>query len=375
MIHIKKDRCGYKGYKCVGIGELSSVFNTDIVADLDVDKRNRTSDFPTGAGDNYINNYLNLPARVKGSVMALPKIHQMTATSAPEEDCTTNLDPFSGGVLDLYNVYKAMLDYNVTNYSDFGYIYKDILLDFTDAEAVMTPGMLEPILDTTFNPVSMLGPSATDLALDGLLMGLERLAQSNKVLSMHVNRTIRNGQDNRSRIKTLQDPSNSSSATGTCIQFQITLSSGKSVIKPTEQYPMYNVSGGYASINNQPFTVQGLTNLNPPFTVWAVVQGEARNGIFWPTGVTLTTQAPSNMAAFMIGSVTIETYTPDQGSNIPAKLYFKTHQERCSLDEFVYPFQGTGVVYSNEGALELLPTAPCNTPSNTSTPSQNNSDA
>jgi|GEM_PF-5846779 len=157
MIRIKPNRCGYDGYSCIGIPELSMLFQTTT---LDC--------------DTTVDTYLNLPIKVTGFITALDVVEDMSGASLPypEEECRLNTDPFTeDGFLDLLSKGPNYWE-RVGDKADGTFCYDDVPFE---------PGLIEPTLDTEFSPLGMELVPALDSIVDMImwLLRVQKIAFNN----------------------------------------------------------------------------------------------------------------------------------------------------------------------------------------------------
>ena len=132
MIHVKKDRCGYTGYSCIGIPSLGINFK-------------RTS--AVCASESDIDDYLNIPEGFKGFTNFVDPIPNMgNVCKALCTDCIEDFNPFTGTLLDLYNkCHKYTVD-SVSGSSEFPCAFKG-LQDPPILEPVSVPDIPLPTTD------------------------------------------------------------------------------------------------------------------------------------------------------------------------------------------------------------------------------------
>lgn len=130
MIHVKKDRCGYTGYSCIGIPRLGINFK-------------RTS--AVCADESSIDDYLNIPEGFKGFTNFVDPIPNMgNVCEALCTDCIEDFNPLTGTFLDLYNkCHKYTVD-SVSGGSEFPCAFKG-LQDPPILEPVSVPDIPLPI--------------------------------------------------------------------------------------------------------------------------------------------------------------------------------------------------------------------------------------
>lgn len=130
MIHVKKDRCGYTGYSCIGIPRLGINFK-------------RTS--AVCADESSLDDYLNIPEGFKGFTNFVDPIPNMgNVCEALCTDCIEDFNPLTGTFLDLYNkCHKNTVD-SVSGGSEFPCAFKG-LQDPPILEPVSVPDIPLPI--------------------------------------------------------------------------------------------------------------------------------------------------------------------------------------------------------------------------------------
>lgn len=132
MIHVKKDRCGYTEYSCIGIPSLGINFE-------------RTS--AVCADESSLDDYLNIPEGFKGFTSFVDPIPNMgNVCKALCTDCIEDFNPLTGTFLDLYNkCHKGTVD-SVSGSSEFPCAFKG-LQDPPILEPVSVPDIPLPITD------------------------------------------------------------------------------------------------------------------------------------------------------------------------------------------------------------------------------------
>ena len=130
MIHVKKDRCGYTGYSCIGIPSLGVNFK-------------RTS--AVCADESALDDYLNIPEGFKGFTNFVDPIPDMgNVCESLCTDCIEDFNPLTGTFLDLYNkCHKGTVD-SVSGGSEFPCAFTG-LQDPPILEPVSVPDIPLPI--------------------------------------------------------------------------------------------------------------------------------------------------------------------------------------------------------------------------------------
>lgn len=360
MISIKKDRCGYKGYTCVGAPKLSNDMQPrKLVCD---DELARVSDFVVMKADDdtvidfsYIDNYKNLPEKIRGFAMSVDIILDMSGVSAPETACKTDMDAFGDGLLDLYSAFSSKVVYSYGS----GYVLaKDYLLCAEDS--FLHPALLEPILDTEFPPPTIDIPPVFDPIADGIYVILATILNWMCVVEYKIN-------DLYKIVKEVYGLRNLliSFATNKCTEcngFSITLTDGKAFKKGGTPSGEYTVSGGYVTVNGQTVYVEGETG-DAPFYAYAVIPlYESEDGVYeaddgW---IELTSGgAPSGSEdeiVIGIGSVRLVKSSQGKGhgsfvsgKNIPTFNMFVVEQEECIPNVEVVRTPEEGFLYRMGG--------------------------
>lgn len=201
MIRVVKDKCGYSGYDCVGAPDLDDAFKVGkLVCDTELE---RTSNFEVYKSDgteeiidfSYIDNYYNLPERIKGFVMVVDTLLNMYLRDSPESACRNNVNPFeTGGVF--LNLYETRYSGIVTwRYDSDAYTLASSTLlcaqnvsdDGQGVPRTLYPPILEPVLDTEFPPITFDGPPDTDPKFDSIMLIIAYLIRWRKVIEQKIN--------------------------------------------------------------------------------------------------------------------------------------------------------------------------------------------
>ena len=267
-----KSGCGYiigdNTYTCKGIGMLNAAFKD---ADPAFDK---------------------IPQHLEGFVMTLSPILNMDAKrmEVPELACRVELNPFevhdgailnagsdytsysenqSDGFLDMYGrVYKGMDD--LYFYIDNPDNHKDVDNDsdyvFT-VDAVMGPGILEPLVDTSFSPLGVDTITAVDAGLDGLGYSLDVFGQWRDLIESRINSLSTGVTIDYRPVRGLLNLEQAKNKEGRCKNFKISLMGGTPAVIGTAlaQDPVYTIAGGTITVNGSTVIVEGSTTTVPTF--------------------------------------------------------------------------------------------------------------
>ena len=319
MRRIKATGCGYsldpgRSYTCNGLPKLKSSFST-----TNMDTATKTDWL------SVIDNYNNVPQQIEGFIMTLTPILDMSGGSAnnievPELDCRVNFDPFMdmpGSVLkteDGYTSIEATQDTGFVDMFDNGPgiepntkyrddVYVDVngstynifigpagpafLPAFTTngTSYIMRPGILEPMVDTTFTPISIdVNPPLFDGTNTAIAILNKWRVEVDKRFRDIYNK-IRPWSYDDSNVKGhlgLQDALQKDTP---CDNFRIMLTQGTPLEVLTESASehsaaKYQVGGGSILIDNVPVDVLaatvsggGVKEYTPPFTVFLDVHG------------------------------------------------------------------------------------------------------
>ena len=360
MRRVHPNSCGYIGYTCDGLPELTDdammhEFTCDNV-------RERTS--PAKEFDNY----LNIPENIAGFSMQVEPILDMYAEDLPvaETDCLSLDVNEDDGYLDLYNLsdYKQKV---VASSDGESYVLLSTYLPcFADKDSMLYPALLEPMLNVSLDPVDIDVLPTSDLAHDGSTIALVHLTKWRLIIERYMIDII--DWINWCMAKALRDLIQLINTNTQCKEFQIKLTSGKAMEWPGHRNgsaPKYSISGGTAYINGRPVSVSGLSGLTAPFDAYFVVKfensGEA--GYADPT-VHIATSIGETDYAVGLGSVRL----------VKVKRAGKTYklwqivQEQCGLSadllRFATPFDPPdgGVIFlrplrvgGGRGAFEITP--------------------
>lgn len=401
MIRIAKNRCGYREYTCIGVNSLTPAFAyTKMISDLDNvggPFRSRdfepAFDFSTEDKDkwNYIDNYLNIPTKYKGFVMSTDHILDMSGaftpgsieSITPELSCRTDFDPFSDtGFLDLYNtLYYSLVD--ARTFSDKNYVllsnmllscikneeerdYGDRDLDEEAEEGIFEPGILEPMLATSFSPVDIDGPTAVDTNMDAVISVLVSLTTWRIDIEKRLNK--KRGFDIRlDALLRLIEAKNKQSI---CDNFKIYKVSGTSLLYGTDSKlnnsspPKYDVSNGTVTLNGHGYSVTGLSNLIPPFYVYVNGYSVSQNTIRLSMD---TTKGAGAIFSVGIGGVKVSTGKSNKKQS-KYRLY-EIVQERCHVNIGCKPYSVNNIPVGaivlgigSSGVLLEYPTGVCPDP-------------
>ena len=258
MRRIAANRCGYNGYTCTPLGKLQPIFaHTGMVWDGIPEHRTPTLE--------QLDNYKNIPAKIEGFLMTLPQIPDMSQVTleVPELSCRVDFDPLSdapgatkndpstvGGFLDNYNVYKNGGTYVSAEVegatATAEYVLKDTLPEF-EAPYILQPGLLEPMVDTSFDPVPIDQITAMEANNNGVLLSIGMLQNWRTIVDGRIN-------DLYQKVRTtygeydaagLKDMLNQQNKKSPCPNFQITRTRGLSVIEAgSPNRPIYEIAGG-----------------------------------------------------------------------------------------------------------------------------------
>jgi hypothetical protein len=276
MIRIKENRCGYAGYKCVGIEELKEPFRyKKLVCDTEINRtefpvQDWSEDTPDEAKYHLIDNYKNIPTLLKGFMMTSSTLIDMdVAVSYPEKECRTNVNPFltvngEVGFLDMFNEYSDRVK-GRTEGSEYVDLKTNMLCfntnpgtaetEGTDGDELMfEPGIIEPMLDTEFSPVGIELSTGVDASLDGIMLAIAMLTKWRTVIEGKINDIY----TRLGHITGIRNMLISMQMESICDDFRIELVSGDPIQwTGSKREPRYRVGDGYVYVNGNPIYVSG----------------------------------------------------------------------------------------------------------------------
>jgi len=301
-------------YTCRGVDPLSSMFKTtptNIFGTKEIRTEASGSTYSNkawiGDPDNLlkgsIDNYAQLPQAFEGFVMTLTPILDMEGTAespeVPELECRINFDPFArvnGSVLNtepgytanmatkndgFLNLYNSVPDYTAQVYveakpkeqlqtsstADNELIYYDMpvyiegtttyesgigyVINRTGKTFIAGPGILEPMLDTSFPPIGVDTITGPDIVGDFTMWEFNTIAQWQKTVDTRLN-NIRIPPQDYTGLDGLINLENAKNQKGTCENFQIKVS-GESVAViggTTLPPPSYIIEGGSLKVDD-----------------------------------------------------------------------------------------------------------------------------
>lgn len=275
MIRIKADRCGYTGYTCTAVPKLNPIFtNTEFSYDP-------VPGHITGLDVSQLDNYLNIPELMEGFVMTLPQIPDMEAANleVPELSCRIDFDPFSdeagatknetkiGGFLDFYQAYTlsgTTITAEVEGGTVASYALPIALPDF-GTDYILQPGLLEPMVDTSFAPVPIDQITAPEAGNNGNLLAIGMLQKWRTLVNGRINDLYRKVRTTFGEYDAagLRDMLNKQNKKSPCANFTMTRTSGQNVIKVENpdrpNIPMYSISGGTVYVDGTKVEISGYT--------------------------------------------------------------------------------------------------------------------
>ena len=422
MIRIKPNKCGYggtKGYTCEGIPNLRDsghMFDesVDIVAELDAE-------------------YNKLPKRIKGMVYSEETINMAWPDGGPhpevaELSCKQDTDPDStstevskwgetgipvtiSGQTYWYPVYGSTSGWADLYNSEYSsgenpvYFYRNSSVGADDAKAsdvyIMTPsgnhgdifdvgqipvftseisgdqpyemgpGLLEPMLDTDFDPIGIDTIPSWEAGLDALtyigvvLNGWKGVVDDRfrNIYWRLNNLPIPSGID-----ENLLDLIDEQYSSTDCTNFRITLSEGQSLQKvgETPVTNTYAVSAGDIYINDEYIHVDGISTVSSPvpFRVWLQIyklsEPDPETGNTWEGLLSTGPSVPTDPGRYAIGGVEVIQASDQTG----AYILYKVFQEDCLTNIGVDEDAQTGlhgVIKSGEEEGEVIVELPGST--------------
>lgn len=373
MIEVAKNRCGYSGYTCVGIPPLDDVFVLNgVVADTTYRSTGGVFKTITQEGEeqpttlDYIDNYLNLPVQVRGLVMSVDHILDMSKTppTAPEVTCKSSDEELYGLFTTLYSsivdgkafpkdaVYRVLLEAPLS-FTTKNYYYRENPPE--DEENRLEPGILEPMLDTGFSPVDI---DVDPWNWNGLTFVLVQLTKWRMLVDQRLNElssAVAHIYGIRNMLMAMQRES-------ICDEFKISKTGGGNPIQwsgTIQSIPKYSVAGGQVKLNGKSKAVSGKSNLTPPFYVYLNVYANGDNGKGVSEFSVKMETKPSGVYSLGIGGVRVVT---GKGAK-PKYTVYEIAQERCKASLTVHKSTKKGIVkWSGFDMSEILETAECPDP-------------
>ena len=268
MKHIKSG-CGYiigdNTYTCKGIGMLNDTFKA---ADSEFEK---------------------IPQHIEGFIMTLAPILNMDADrmEVPELACRVELNPFEvhdGSILNTGSDYTSYSENQSDGFLDmYGRVYNDrqdlyFKIDevsvpigastyFFSKSAVMGPGILEPMVDTSFSPLGVDTITAVDAGLDGLGYSLDVFGQWRDLIESRINSLSTGVNVDYRPVRGLLNLEQAKNKEGRCRNFKIGLVGGTTAVigSTLQQEPVYTIAGGTVTVNGTTVIVEGSTTTVPTF--------------------------------------------------------------------------------------------------------------
>ena len=260
MIRISGGRCGYSGYICSGIPELSrGYFIGTSGGKLDFNCDWHSGGIVGGAYSH--NNYQTLPQQAAGMCMTVAYIPVFSGgvLNYPESSCpgkTNTVDPFpdiyslvvSGGML--YSSDKLYAANSLNSYdSDTRVDISYSLPCFADNGTELHPGMLEPMLTVSMPAITTQFNTGIDSVLDGVMITIKAL----NVWRTYVDNSIKtlattNVFNTKIKIKDL-NPVTEATDENPCGQFKIHMTRGSLITCGNAQKPRFGVTSGAIILN------------------------------------------------------------------------------------------------------------------------------
>ena len=366
MRRIHKDRCGYEGYTCKGVSRPSGTLSgTEMTQDTDPSRVTGLAP-EVGLAAALIDNYLNRPTLVRGMVMTVPDIQDMSGVpSVPELACPTSSDPFGDGFLDLFSTFADQtlvgLAPDATNTVLATELQKFIQDDGT--EGTMHPGVLEPMLDTSFSPVGVGPVPSVNSTIDGIMVVLTMLTKWRIKVEDFIGTYRPSTSAAMKHLQSLRGALGKALGSSECDNFRISLTSGSAIVVGNASTPVYSVSSGHVRVNGEDISVSGLSGLSAPFSVYVNVKssgsttmGDSGGGLGYATRtVTLSTSRSGDMS-YEIGGVHAAS---DSSGGTAYKVYIIT-QAACEIDLTTLAVPREGLVgVTTDGKVYTYQLAPC----------------
>jgi len=376
MIRIKSNKCGYRGYSCEGIPSLTSggMFDSDLVSELDAE-------------------FAKLPVKIKGMVFTEETIDMgwngQKHPEVAELSCRSDTDPESedtnvsiwgatgipveiNGSTYYYPVYggtNGWADlYNVKVEGSTQYFYRNTetgvlaatsdvylkcdggtfhnIFDVTDhipefvrgctayltggTEYEMSPGLLEPMLDTDFDPVGIDTITSMDAGLDAVTFNNIVISNWRGVVDDRFRNVYArlNSIPIGSTDYSLRDLKNEEYDESLCDNFRIILSNANGQALQTLGHTVanvYTVSDGVVSVDDATIGVTGKTGISAPFYAWVELSGttDATVGQQDRKQLTFTTTDGSYIQGSTVngGEIVNKTSVTDQTTGITTYTY------------------------------------------------------
>lgn len=383
MIRVHPDRCGYEGYTCVGIEPLKEPFRHMLMVCDSEEYYDRVDNFePPGMGElppeeqwNWIDNYLNIPTKVEGFIITTDHLLNMGSAinpnctgsqtpciQPPETSCSNGISYGSDSWVGLWSLYASVVDVFLEGLrSDWlkllnkWYCWRD-----GETEGKLLPGILEPMLDTSFSPVGLDVDISTEIALDGAMLTLVQLTKWRIKVDERLNYLM-------SQIKHISSIRNLLSAMNResiCEEFKIELTKGSPLQWNTTRpkAPTYSINSGSVYINGQAkVNVSGRSGITAPFYMYVNITlgGAGDDGQYTSVTVSMD-KTPSGDASFGLGGVRL--VQGDKQYKIPTYYLYEIVQERCYLSVELVRTSKEGVLYRlSDGTIpyKVLDTAEC----------------
>lgn len=362
MIRLRQNRCGYLGYTCSGVPALADEYASTT--------QSCAAGVTSAIGS--IDNYKNIPTTFKGFVMqqpGVPTLMTVTSSDVPELECSIEMDPFSDGYWNMYaapGIYGGVWWQNaVSAYSTTA----DSLLCFSTG-GLEGPGILEPMLDTQFEPISIQAATNFDASIDGIMMTLMMITKWRGIIEDRINwimthlggrgsmdNSIASGLQNLMSAMFTTDPG--------CTNFQIYkatgsafhISGGTALVEPT-----YGCTGGTVTVNGRvPITVTGVTSFGTgECSAYLCLYIGTEDTTMATGGLPITSGAikyyrdPNAKWIFPIGRV--KKYQTASGATTRGYAAFEIEQYDCITDVALGPWPASaGVLYFTADSSKALP--------------------
>ena len=326
----------------------------------------RVSQFEKSDTENYIDNYLNVPVAFAGFIMTTDHLLDMARIQprlcedgetihdgdiqypcvAPPEISCGDFGQDDGKVIGTYRVYKDLVDISTDNVI-WDKLGQTSIFCFSD-NPVVYPGMLEPMMDTTFPPIGLDANISTDMALDGAMLALVQLTKWRINADSRLNAlssAIRH-------IGSLRNLLTAINTTSICDQFKIKLRSGSPLqYEDTEEPPRYDVTGGKVLINGVELSVAGVDDYRAPmyaFLCIDVSDADDETGQYMTVTAQILRTHGTKLTQhhdYVLGIGGVRRVKGKQQNGYPTYYLYEIVQERCEISLDLVRTDKAGILF------------------------------
>ena len=394
MIRVSSGACGYagtSGYTCQAFAKLDPFFSGTDISCIGSETL-IASEF---------DNYGNLPVRAKGFVMQQPGTLnggiKIPDNKVPELVCSVDTDPFTAsGYWNMYASFETTklwwgCEYqeNGATSTTTGNVVGNLLCFVGDASSyTLTPGILEPMVNTAFDPIAIDAITNFDASIDGIMLTLMMITKWRKIIEERLNELALRPTGGGGAIYNLDNKvanglvgllkTMGETTTSGC-QFKITKRANSSDAiqlrinagtTQTVTNPIYDISGGTVLINNTPETINALQDIGVGTTVYLVIHFQGTTNVGYTINTAqLQTALPTAASGELVYTIPIGGVTKYDGevgevTSGNAYTYFEPTIVNCprniSMTEAYSSDGNPGVVYyTDTGNYIVMPTATC----------------